>query len=117
MPFAGQRIGLDAAYHPLAISPDGRAVAYTVQEDGRLKLRLRRLDTREDIELAGTDGARSLFFSPDGEWIGFVGSRNPERGLVWGHHHPRFDLDEAAMALGMESMVNVALRYLNGGNG
>jgi amidohydrolase len=42
----------------------------------------------------------------------FVGSNNPERGLVWGHHHPRFDLDEAAMAVGMESMVNVALRYL-----
>jgi amidohydrolase len=42
----------------------------------------------------------------------FVGSQNPERGLVWGHHHPRFDLDEAAMAVGMESMVNVALRYL-----
>ncbi len=43
----------------------------------------------------------------------FVGSQNPERGLVWGHHHPRFDLDEAAMAVGMESMANVALRYLN----
>jgi amidohydrolase len=44
----------------------------------------------------------------------FVGSQNPERGLVWGHHHPRFDLDEAAMAIGMETMVNVALRYLAG---
>jgi amidohydrolase len=45
----------------------------------------------------------------------FVGSQNPERGLVWGHHHPRFDLDEAALAIGMESMANVALRYLNEG--
>ena len=43
----------------------------------------------------------------------FVGSRNPERGLVWGHHHPKFDLDEAAMAIGMESMASVALRYLS----
>ena len=43
----------------------------------------------------------------------FVGSQNSERGLVWGHHHPRFDLDEAALAIGMESMTNVALRYLN----
>jgi amidohydrolase len=51
---------------------------------------------------------------PGAYW--FVGSTNEERGLVWGHHHPRFDLDEAAMAIGMESMVNVALRYLNGGN-
>jgi amidohydrolase len=45
----------------------------------------------------------------------FVGSQNPERGLVWGHHHPRFDLDEAALAIGMESMANVALRYLDEG--
>ena len=45
----------------------------------------------------------------------FVGSQNPECGLVWGHHHPRFDLDEAALAIGMESMANVALRYLNEG--
>ncbi len=43
----------------------------------------------------------------------FVGSKNPERGLVWGHHHPKFDLDEAAMAIGMESMASVALRYLS----
>jgi len=50
---------------------------------------------------------------PGAYW--FVGSTNEERGLVWGHHHPRFDLDEAAMAIGMESMVNVALRYLNEG--
>jgi amidohydrolase len=43
----------------------------------------------------------------------FVGSNNPERGLVWGHHHPRFDIDEGVLPIGMESMVNVALRYLN----
>ena len=42
----------------------------------------------------------------------FVGSRNEERGLVWGHHHPRFDLDEAAIAIGIESMVRTTLSYL-----
>jgi amidohydrolase len=42
----------------------------------------------------------------------FVGSRNEERGLVWGHHHPKFDLDEAAMAVGIETMVRTTLRYL-----
>ncbi|MFN8589962.1 MAG: amidohydrolase [Thermomicrobiales bacterium] len=45
----------------------------------------------------------------------FVGSKNEERGLIWGHHHPRFDLDEASLPVGMETMVNVALRYLNEG--
>ena len=43
----------------------------------------------------------------------FVGSQNEERGLVWGHHHPRFDLDEDMMIFGMETMVKTVLRYLN----
>lgn len=41
----------------------------------------------------------------------FVGSRNPERGLVWGHHHARFDIDEAAMAIGVETMTRTVLDY------
>lgn len=44
----------------------------------------------------------------------FVGSRNQERGLVWGHHHPRFDVDEAALAIGVETMTRAALHYLTG---
>jgi metal-dependent amidase/aminoacylase/carboxypeptidase family protein len=44
----------------------------------------------------------------------FVGSRNQERGLIWGHHHPRFDVDEAALAIGVETMTRAALRYLTG---
>jgi amidohydrolase len=42
----------------------------------------------------------------------FVGSRNEERGLIWGHHHPRFDIDEAVLASGMETMTATVLRYL-----
>jgi amidohydrolase len=42
----------------------------------------------------------------------FVGSRNTDRGLVWGHHHPRFDIDEDAMAIGVETMTRTVLRYL-----
>lgn len=31
----------------------------------------------------------------------FLGSSNPDRDLVYGHHHPRFDFDEAALPLGV----------------
>lgn len=31
----------------------------------------------------------------------FVGSANSERGLDYGHHHPRFDFDEEALPLGV----------------
>ncbi|MCC6791293.1 MAG: amidohydrolase [Thermomicrobiales bacterium] len=43
----------------------------------------------------------------------FVGSKNDEKGFVWGHHHPKFDLDEEFMVYGMETMVKTTLRYLN----
>ncbi len=42
----------------------------------------------------------------------FVGSNNEERGLIWGHHHPRFDIDEAVLGVGVETMTKVALAYL-----
>ncbi len=43
----------------------------------------------------------------------FIGSRNPERGLVWGHHHAKFDIDEAALAIGVETMTRSALGYFS----
>jgi amidohydrolase len=35
----------------------------------------------------------------------FVGSANPDRGLAYPHHHPRFDFDEAALMTGVEMFV------------
>lgn len=42
----------------------------------------------------------------------FLGTRNEQRGFVHPHHSPRFDLDEAALAIGVEIMTRVARRYL-----
>ncbi|HET9661308.1 MAG TPA: M20 family metallopeptidase [Thermomicrobiales bacterium] len=42
----------------------------------------------------------------------FVGSRNEEKGFVYGHHHPKFDIDEEGMAVGIESMSRAAVKYL-----
>lgn len=41
---------------------------------GRVSLRVRSLEGADDrvVVLAGTDGASSPFFSPDGQWIGYV---------------------------------------------
>ena len=41
----------------------------------------------------------------------FVGSSNAERGLTWGHHHPRFDVDEDALTIGVETMTRTVLHY------
>jgi len=54
---------------PLALSPDGRLLAYVGLHDGKRQLFLRALSEREPVAVAGTDGAVSPFFSPDGQWI------------------------------------------------
>lgn len=41
-----------------------------------------------------------------------VGTRDEASGKIWSHHHPRFDLDERALAIGVEVMVASALRWL-----
>jgi hypothetical protein len=46
------------------------------------------------------------------EGIRFVGSGNEATGVIWPHHHPRFDIDEAALAIGVEVLTRTALRYL-----
>ena len=84
VPQGGQRVAEDNSYHPMAIAPDGRAVAYTVRVGGQLQLRLRRLDSREEIEIPGSEGARNLFFSRDGGWIGFFDSRKMYKVSVRG---------------------------------
>jgi serine/threonine-protein kinase len=84
VPAAGLDLGDDISYNPIAIAPDGRAVAYTVRVDNVLRMRLRRLDLRQDVEIAGADGARNLFFSLDGQWIGFFDSRHLQKISVRG---------------------------------
>ena len=41
-----------------------------------------------------------------------VGSRNAERGLIYGHHHPRFDVDEKSLAIGAEVMLRATHKLL-----
>jgi serine/threonine protein kinase len=57
----------------LALSPDGQQLAYVVTgPDNSQMIYLRRIDQSEGQPLAGTEGAINPFFSPDGQWLGFV---------------------------------------------
>jgi serine/threonine protein kinase/Tol biopolymer transport system component len=57
----------------LAISPDGRTIAFTAASGGHgpSSLFLRSLDTYEVRKIEGTQGAIGPFWSGDGTWIGF----------------------------------------------
>ncbi len=41
-----------------------------------------------------------------------IGSRNESRGLTYGHHHPRFDVDEACLEIGAEVLSRTARAFL-----
>ena len=42
----------------------------------------------------------------------FLGSANPEKQLNYPHHHPRFDFDEIALAMGVEIFVRCVENFL-----
>jgi serine/threonine protein kinase/Tol biopolymer transport system component len=58
------------------LSPDGTRLAYVVGDDNARSLYIRSLDSLEKRELASGVGTVNTpyhpFFSPDGEWIGYV---------------------------------------------
>jgi serine/threonine protein kinase len=58
---------------PLAISPDGSTIVFSARGDDRkTQLYLRKLSTFESTPISGTEGAHCPFFSPSGDWLGFV---------------------------------------------
>lgn len=64
--------GLD--FPAVAISPTETHIAYVAARGGRQQIFVRPLASLEAQPLAGTEGALSPFFSPDGKWIAFFAS-------------------------------------------
>jgi serine/threonine-protein kinase len=73
-------LGADATVEgdigPAAVlSPDGSLLAFVARPRDRAPhLYIRRIAELEAVELAGTEGARDPFFSPDGQWVAFLAS-------------------------------------------
>jgi serine/threonine-protein kinase len=56
----------------LAVTPDGRTLAYVAKTPGGVsQLHLRRIDRLDAVALEGTDGATGPFFSSDGKSVAF----------------------------------------------
>lgn len=55
----------------IALSPDGKRVAYVAAESGVSHLYVRRLDQFEAVAIPDSDGAWFPFFSPSGDWVAF----------------------------------------------
>src|SRR5262249_41709302 len=59
----------------LALSPDGRTVVYAAARNGVQTLFRRALGADHAEPIQGTELGSRPFFSPDGQWVGFI-SRN-----------------------------------------
>src|SRR5207244_8565736 len=55
----------------VALSPDGRYIAYAATRGGAQQIFLRAMDNPETRPVPGTEGAAFPFFSPDGQCLGF----------------------------------------------
>ena len=69
----GFHLPVDTEHPTLALSPDGSQLVFVGEQDGTRRLYQRNLaDPVGEIRvIAGTDGAASPFFSPEGDWIGY----------------------------------------------
>jgi Tol biopolymer transport system component len=72
---AGESLG-GSWYQPpgIALSGDGMQLAFVAHHDGISQLFLRSLSDVTARPVAGTEGAHTPFFSPDGRWLGFYSS-------------------------------------------
>ena len=72
-PPPGWTVAVDYNLGPMAVSPDGRYVAFPAREDvtGRVLIWIRDLASTQSRALPGTDGAGMSFWSPDSSAIGF----------------------------------------------
>jgi serine/threonine-protein kinase len=73
---------LNSAQDAVRLSPDGMRLVYLSGNPERLFTR--RLDQPTATELPGTQGARTPFFSPDGQWVGFFANSKLNKISVGG---------------------------------
>ncbi len=67
---AGQRIE-DVGGSAIAISPDGKTVAFIARDQKGRMIRVRRLDSLDVRTVEGTMSAGDVRFTPDGRWLSF----------------------------------------------
>jgi amidohydrolase len=69
------------------------------------------VDESEEVMTTGSDDMAYFLNAVPGCYF-IVGAHNEEKGARYPHHHPRFNIDEDALAVGVEVLTRAAVEYL-----
>ena len=80
----------------------GAAIATVGEQD---------VDASDDVMTAGSDDMACFLEAVPGCYF-IVGAKNEAKGANYPHHHPRFNIDEDALPIGVEVLTRAAMDYL-----
>jgi amidohydrolase len=69
------------------------------------------VDESEEVMTTGSDDMAYFLNTVPGCYF-IVGVHNEDKGARYPHHHPRFNIDEDALAVGVEVLTRAAMEYL-----
>src|SRR5436305_3265692 len=69
------------------------------------------VDESEDVMTAGSDDMACFLEAVPGCYF-IVGAKNEEKGANYPHYHPRFNIDEDALPIGVEVLTRAAMNFL-----
>src|SRR6266480_1554877 len=69
------------------------------------------VDASEDVMTTGSDDMACFLEAVPGCYF-IVGAKNEEKGANYPHHHPRFNIDEDALPIGVEVLTRAAVDFL-----
>jgi len=69
------------------------------------------VDSGEEVMTTGSDDMAIFLNSVPGCYF-IVGARNEAKGVEYPHHHPRFNIDEEALPVGVEVLTRATLDFL-----
>ncbi|MEJ5225458.1 MAG: amidohydrolase [Anaerolineales bacterium] len=97
-------------FHTAPAVINNAAVTNIVQQAAAKVLPNHHIDANNMATMGSEDFAFFLNQAPG--MFFFVGSANAERGLTYSHHHPKFDVDEAALPQAAALMAQAAVDLL-----
>jgi len=70
-----------------------------------------KVDNGEEVRTTGSDDMGYFLNAVPGCYF-IVGAKNENKGASYPHHHPRFNVDEDALPIGVEVLTRAALEFL-----